>query len=91
MTYENKKRVRDFIAQDKNWVIVDGILGENISALVWDKKVEIIYMDMDGNPCTCEALCYPPKFTHDAYFRATNGEAEGNKMCNVIAYRPLAR
>lgn len=88
MTYENKKRVREEIAKDKNWVIVDGILGEEVSPLVWDKEVEIIYQDMDSQPCKCHAICEKPSFDN-AYFRATDGMAKGNRMSGVIAYRPL--
>lgn len=87
MTYENKRRVREELAKDKKWVVVDGTLGEEISPLVWDKEVEIIYQDMDGQPCKCNAMCEKPNF-NNAYFRATDGMAKGNRMSAVIAYRP---
>ena len=88
MTAENKRRVKDEIAKDKKWVIVDGILGEEVCALYWDKEVEIIYQDMDGQPCKCNAIYHFKNFGN-SYFEATNGMAKGNRMCGVIAYRPL--
>lgn len=65
-------------------------LEKKISALVWNKEVEIIYQDMDGQPCKCNAICEKPNF-NNAYFRATDGMAKGNKMCDVIAYRPITK
>lgn len=88
MTYEDKKRVRAEISKDKNWVVVDGILGENVSPLYWDKEVEIIYQDMDDRPCMCNAI-YKYGSYSSQYFVATNGPAKGNRMCCVIAYRPF--
>lgn len=88
MTNENKQRVREEIAKDSSWVVIDGILGEDISVLAWDKEVEIIYQNMDSRPCMCKAECVKPSF-NDAYFVAKDGMAKGNKMSAVIAYRIL--
>ncbi len=88
MTEENKRSVREEIAKDRNWIVVDGILGEPVSALVWDKEVEIIYEDMDGHPKKCRAIYNYVAFSR-SYFRATTGPAKGNRMCGVIAYRPI--
>ena len=87
MTYEHKMMVKDFISKDKNWVVIDGILGEEVSVLAWGEEVDIIYEDMDGHPCQCRAECIEPSMGRKAFFRATSGPAEGNRMCNVIAYR----
>lgn len=88
MIFENKKRVREEIAKRKDWVVIDGILGEEINALAWGKDCQIIYEDMDGQPCKCEAKCEYKPF-NGSRFRAINGPAKGNIMCGVIAYRIL--
>lgn len=86
MTEENKKRCREEI-ELRNWHKL-GIIEENPSPLLWNKEVELMYEDMDGYPCVCNAI-----YVHDdfgrIYFRATNGVASGNRMSSCIAYREI--
>lgn len=84
MTSENKKKMRELIEKE-GWNKV-GQIEENPSALLWDKEVEILYEDMDGQPCKCNAILVHQSFNSD-YFRAINGAASGNRMCGVFAYR----
>ena len=87
MTEQDKERCREEIAKD-GWHKVGQIEPEP-DVLLWntDKEVRIIYEDMDGRPCMCNAVV-----KHDlwpAYFRATTGAAKGNRMSGVIAYREI--
>lgn len=88
MTEQDKECCREEIAKD-GWHKVGQIEPEP-DVLLWntDKEVRIIYEDMDGRPCMCNAvvkhdLCGP------TYFRATTGAAKGNRMSGVIAYREI--
>lgn len=81
MTRENKERVRNELKKG-NWVVVDGVLGEEVSALYWGKNVRIIYEDMDGQPQICVAnYDYNKK-----RFIGVSDWVKGNFMCAVIAY-----
>ncbi|MDF2950512.1 MAG: hypothetical protein K0S18_95 [Anaerocolumna sp.] len=86
MTEENKKRCREEI-ELRNWNKL-GIIEPNVSPLVWNKEVELMYEDMDGQPCRCNAIYVHNSFGSD-YFQATNGMAKGNRMSSCIAYREL--
>ena len=83
MTEENKRKCRAEI--DKGGWLTLGIIEPTPSPLLWDKEVEIMYEDMDGYPCTCNAIYKYSAF--GSYFIATNGSAKGNRMCKVFAYR----
>lgn len=85
MTSENKKLCRDIIAKE-GWNKL-GIIEECPSPLLWNKEVELMYEDMDGQPCICNAI-----YEHDSWhncFVAINGVAKGNRMSNCIAYREV--
>ena len=84
MTEDNKARCREEIER-RNWNRVGIIEPEPI--LFWDKEVSIIYENMDGQPCMCKALVKHEN--GNTYFRATNGDAKGNRMCGVIAYKEI--
>ena len=86
MTEENKRRCREEIEKG-GWHKL-GIIEPDPSPLLWDKEVEIIYEDMDGQPCKCNAIYVYDAFSSN-YFRATDGAAKGNRMCGVVAYREL--
>lgn len=86
MTSENKQKMREMIKKE-NWNRV-GQIEEQPSVLLWNKEVEILYEDMDGHPCKCNAI-YVHENSGGKYFRATNGPAKGNTMCGVFAFREL--
>lgn len=86
MTSENKRLCRDLIEKE-GWNKL-GIIEENPSALLWNKEVELMYEDMDGQPCRCNAI-YVHKEFGQKYFQATNGCAKGNRMSSCIAYREI--
>lgn len=88
MTEENKAKVRAVLADSKERWNRYGQIEPNPSPLIWDKEVEIIYEDMDGYPCICKAIYEHQSFGY-AYFRATDGPAQGNRMSGVIAWRTL--
>ena len=85
MTEENKRKCRAEIEKG-GWLKL-GIIEPTPSPLLWDKEVEIMYEDMDGYPCTCNAIYKYSAF--GSYFIATNGSAKGNRMCKVFAYREI--
>lgn len=85
MTEENKRKCKAEIEKG-GWLKL-GIIEPNPSPLLWDKEVEIMYEDMDGYPCTCNAIYKYSAF--GSYFIATNGSAKGNRMCKVFAYREI--
>jgi len=85
MTEENKRKCREIIEKE-SWNKI-GVVEEKPSCLLWNKEVELMYEDMDGHPCKCNAL-----YVHDLcndYFKATTGPAKGNRMCGLIAYREI--
>lgn len=88
MTDQDKARCREEISKG-GWHKVGQIEPEP-SIMLWntDKEVRIIYENMDGKPCMCNAVVVHSScgFT---YFKATNGDAKGNKMSGVIAYREI--
>lgn len=86
MMEENKERCRKEIEKG-GWHKL-GFIEPNPSCLLWNKEVEIMYQDMDGYPCTCNAILVHDSFCND-YFRAINGAAKGNRMSAVIAYREI--
>ena len=65
-----------------------GLIDPIPSPLVWNKEVEILYEDMDGKPCQCRAIYQHIPFGVD-FFLATNGDAKGNRMSNVFAWRSI--
>jgi hypothetical protein len=89
MTEYDKERCRSEILK-RNWIRVSQIDPEP-DVLLWntDKEVRIIYEDMDGQPCMCNAVVI-----HDVggpvYFRATTGPAICNRMSGVIAYKEIS-
>ena len=89
MTEQDKERCREEIAKD-GWHKVGQIEPEP-DVLLWntDKEVRIIYEDMDGRPCMCNAVVKHDLFVWQTYFRATTGAAKGNRMSGVIAYREI--
>ena len=92
MTEENKQRVRNQIEMDNKkaeygyeWHIIDGLLGEPVSALVCREDCELIYVDMDGYPNKCIAR-YDENINR---FIGVSEWLKGNYMCSVIAYRRI--
>lgn len=86
MNEENKRRCRKEI-ELRNWNKL-GIIEESPSCLLWNKEVELMYEDMDGQPCTCKAIYVHESFS-PYYFKATSGMAKGNRMSGCIAYREI--
>ena len=87
MNSENKRRCREEI-EKRNWNKL-GIVEEDPSPLLWNKEVELMYEDMDGQPCMCNAI-----YEHDSFrscFRAIDGAAKGNRMSGCIAYREIPK
>lgn len=83
MTEDMKKKCREKIERE-GWHRL-GILEPNPSFAFCNKEVELMYMNMDGAPCICTALYHSDAF--GSYFRAMDGPAKGNRMCNLIAWR----
>ena len=87
MTEQDKDRCREEISKG-GWHRVGQIEPEP-DVLLWNKgkEVRIIYEDMDGRPCMCNALVKHENGS--TYFRSTSGAAKGNRMCGVIAYKEI--
>lgn len=84
MVNEKKKRVRQII-KEEGWERY-GLIDDDPSPLLWEKEVEIMYVDMDGEPCRCRAIYHFEPFCGN-WFEATNGPAKGNHMGNVFAFK----
>lgn len=86
MTNEKKKIVREKMERE-GWHRY-GIIDEDPDVLLWNKEMEIMYENMDGEPCQCKAIyqCKPAQWTG---FIATTGPAKGNYMGKVFAYREI--
>lgn len=82
MNPDNKKRVRKEVERG-NWTII--WIGADMPCEFLNEKVELMYEDMDGQPCICEAVYTHDKnaFTHTPYFKRTDGA----RMMNCIAWR----
>ena len=87
MNNEYRKRCREFIAKD-GWKRY-GIIDEPPSILDVGKEFEIMYEDMDGNPCLCSAVWEKTNVMGQRRFKAIDGMAKGNWMSAVFAYRAL--
>ena len=88
MTEQDKERCREEIV-NRGWNRV-GQIDPEPDILLWnkDEEVKIIYEDMDGRPCMCNAVVVHD-FCGTTYFRATTGAAKGNRMSGVIAYKEI--
>ena len=86
MIEERKKICREMIEKE-HWHKL-GIIEEEPSILVWNKKVMLMYEDMDGYPQTCEAK-YESGCGCVNRFIALDGPDKGNVMCNLIAYKEI--
>lgn len=82
MTSENQKRVREEV-ENRGWTII--WVAADMPCAFLDEPVELLYEDMDGQPCICEAVYTYDKseFRLNPYFRRTDGA----KMVNCIAWR----
>lgn len=86
MTEDNKAKMRELIEKE-GWKRY-GQIEPKPSVLLWNKEVEILYEDMDGQPCKCRAI-YVHESLKPNYFRAIDGDAKGNRMRGVFAYREV--
>ena len=86
MTDEKKKICRRII-EEEGWHKL-GIIEDEVDVLYWNKEIELLYEDMDGEPCRCIAVyeCHPAQ---PEYFRGVSGCVRNARMGNVIAWRPL--
>ena len=84
MTEEMKEKCREEIERGgwHKW----GIIEPKVDPLSWDKVLDLMYEDMDGNPCICRAI-YERQVANSWFFRAIDGAAKGNRMSGVIAWR----
>ena len=88
MSPDNIKRLRHEV-EHGGWVIIWA--GANMPSQFLDEPVELIYEDMDGCPCVCDAI-----YTYNGENPAFNKpffkrEKDGVRMMNCIAWRYRAK
>lgn len=86
MNSENKAEMRKLIDNPVSGWNRYGIIDEAPDVLHWNKEMEVLYEDMDGNPIKCKAI-YVHEFAKEPYFEATTGAAKTLRLMNVFAYR----
>ena len=87
MNSEYRKRCREYISKD-GWKRY-GIIDEPPSILDVGTEFEIMYEDMDGEPCLCSAVWEKTNVMGQRRFKAIDGMAKGNWMSAVFAYREV--
>jgi hypothetical protein len=82
MSPDNIKQVRREV-EENGWTII--WLGAEMPCAFLNDPVELLYEDMDGQPCVCEATYTYDKgcFEFRPYFRRTDGA----KMVKCIAWK----
>ena len=83
MNADDRERVRKIVDQD-GWNII--WIGAKMPCEFLDEEVELLYEDMDGQPCICYAIYTYDKsgFYHNPYFQR---KSDGAKMVRGIAWR----
>ena len=83
MNADDIERVRKIVNQD-GWNII--WIGAKMPCEFFDEEVELLYEDMDGQPCICYAIYTYDKsgFYHNPYFQR---KSDGAKMVQCIAWR----
>ena len=83
MSPDNRKRVRKEVERN-GWTIIWA--GADMPCEFFDEPVMLLYEDMDGQPCVCEAIYTHDKnaFEHRPYFKRTDGA----RMVQCIAWKP---
>nr|DAJ38212.1 MAG TPA: hypothetical protein [Caudoviricetes sp.] len=83
MNADNIERVRKIVNQD-GWNII--WIGAKMPCEFFDEEIELLYEDMDGQPCICYAIYTYDKsgFYHNPYFQR---KSDGAKMGRCIAWR----
>lgn len=81
MTNENKKKCREYVKKN-GMTLITRI--SDMPCYFLSPKVTLLYEDMDGNPCLCEAVYKKDNQWKPAYFERV---ADGAVMVNCIAYR----
>ena len=86
MTDENKKRLREEV-EIGGWTIIWA--GAVMPCALLDEPCELLYEDMDGYVCQCDAIYTVDRspYSYKPYFRGTSGAVKDAKMCNCIAWR----
>lgn len=81
MTDERKKKIRKIVERD-GWTIIWACAP--MPCAVLDEEVELMYEDMDGNACVCEA-----RYTREHDWGAPRFIrcSDGARMGNLIAWR----
>ena len=82
MSPNNRKLVKKEVEQN-GWTII--WVGADMPCEFFDEPVMLLYENMDGQPCVCEAIYTYDKnaFEHRPYFKRTDGA----RMCNCIAWK----
>ncbi|MCD8366124.1 MAG: hypothetical protein LUC83_10040 [Clostridiales bacterium] len=86
MDIKTRKFVQKMV-EDEGWHKI-GIIEDPPDVTLWNKEVELMYANMDGRPCVCNALYVVPVASYP-YYIATTGPAKGCYMDNLIAWREL--
>lgn len=86
MTREDRLRMRTIVDVDDSWNRF-GLIDDPPWISDKGKTFEIMYEDMDGRPCRCNAVWTETHVYGRYNFKAVNGPAKGNWMSNVFAYR----
>ena len=83
MNADDRERVRKIVDQD-GWNII--WIGAKMPCEFLDEEVELLYEDMDSQPCICYAIYTYDKsgFYHRPYFQR---KSDGAKMVQCIAWR----
>ena len=85
MNADNRKKVRR-IVEEEGWTVI--WVGADMPCEFLDEPVYLLYEDMDGYPCICEAI-----YTFDRepyYYRPYFKRKDGARMVNCIAWKARA-
>lgn len=83
MNYDKRKTARDIVEKGRYTIIW---VGADMPCEFLDEKVELIYENMDGVICACDAIYTYDKnaFGHNPYFKRCS---DGAHMVKCIAWK----
>lgn len=83
MSIDNRKRVAK-IVKEEDWTII--WVGADMPCQLLDEQVLLMYEDMDGEPCICEAIYTYDRhyYQHEPYFKRIS---DGAHMMQCIAWK----
>lgn len=83
MNYDKRKVAREIVEKEGYTIIW---VGAKMPCEFLDEKVELLFENMDGIICTCDAIYTYDKgsFRHTPYFKRV---PDGARMVNCIAWK----